>query len=285
MKPAAFDYHRPETLGAALALLRDHGEEARILAGGQSLVPTMAFRMARPGVLVDINRIPDLAFVKAEGAWLRIGALARHAWFEKPLAPGPLGRLLPVVAHHIAHAPIRMRGTLCGSLAHADPASEWCATVLALGGQLVLARPEGERVVAAEDWFRGIFTTALAPGEMLTEARLPLLGPDWRCGFAEFSRRAGDFALAMAVVALRLEDGLVREARIALGGIGGMPVLAPGAAAALLGQPPNEATARRAAEIAAADCEPEGDIHAPAEYRRDLVGTMLRRALAMAFAA
>ncbi len=285
MKPAAFDYHAPATLDRALALLRDHGEEARILAGGQSLVPTMAFRMARPGVLVDINRIEALAYVKEEAGTLRIGALARHAWFETPVAGGPVGRLLAQVAHSIAHAPIRTRGTYCGSLAHADPASEWCATTLALGGTLVLARPGAARHVAAEDWFQGVFTTAIAPGEILAEARLPLLGASWRCGFAEFSRRAGDFALAMAVVALRLDGGAVREARIALGGIGGRPVLADGAAASLLGRPPDAAAARDAAALAATGCDPQDDIHAPAEYRRDLVRVMVRRALEQAFAA
>lgn len=285
MKPAAFDYHAPETLDQALALLREHGEEARILAGGQSLVPTMAFRMARPGMLVDINRIAALAYAKAEDGVLRIGALARHAWFEAPLADGPAGRLLATVAHSIAHAPIRQRGTFCGSLAHADPASEWCATTLALGGTLVLAGPAGARQVAAEDWFQGVFTTAIAPGEMLAEVRLPLLGPAWRCGFAEFSRRAGDFALAMAVVATRIEDGVIRQARVALGGVGGRPVLSAEAAAALIGQPPGARAAGEAAQRAAAACDPQDDIHAPAEYRRDLVRVMTRRALEQAFAA
>lgn len=285
MKPAAFDYHAPATLDQALDLLRDHGEEARILAGGQSLVPTMAFRMARPGVLVDINRIAPLAHVTAEGDRLRIGALARHAWFEAPVVAGPVGALLAQVAHSIAHAPIRQRGTFCGSLAHADPASEWCATVLALGGTLVLAGPGGQREIAAQDWFQGVFSTAIGPGEVLVEVRLPLLDPAWRCGFAEFSRRAGDFALAMAVVAFRVEAGVLREARIALGGIGGRPELATEAAALLLGRPPGAAIAREAAACAAAACDPQDDIHAPAEYRRDLVRSMVRRALTQAFAA
>lgn len=285
MKPAAFDYHAPATLDQALDLLREHGEDARILAGGQSLVPTMAFRMARPGVLVDINRIAALAYVTTEGGSLRIGALARHAWFEMPVVAGPVGALLAQVAHSIAHAPIRQRGTFCGSLAHADPASEWCATVLALGGTLVLAGPDGQREIAAQDWFQGVFSTAIEPAEMLVELRLPLLDAGWRCGFAEFSRRAGDFALAMAVVALRVADGAVREARIALGGIGGRPVLAMEAAALLVGQPAGLAVARRAAACAAEACDPQDDIHAPAEYRRDLVRSMVRRALVQAFAA
>jgi carbon-monoxide dehydrogenase medium subunit len=183
---------------------------------------------------------------------------------------------------HIAHAPIRTRGTFCGSLAHADPASEWCATTLALGGTLVCASAEGRREVPADDWFQGVFTTALRENEILAEVRLPLLGADWRCGFAEFSRRAGDFALAMAVVALRIEGGVVRQARIALGGIGGTPVLAPGAAASLLGGAVNEAAIVAAASRAAEECDPQDDIHAPAEYRRDLVRAMVRRALVQA---
>jgi carbon-monoxide dehydrogenase medium subunit len=284
MKPAAFDYHAPDTLDGALALLRGHAEDGRVLAGGQSLVPTMAFRMAKPAVLVDINRIAALAYAEAREGSFAIGALARHCWFETPRVEGPLGRLLTTVVHHIAHAPIRTRGTYCGSLAHADPASEWCATTLALGGRLVCASATRRREVAAEDWFQGVFTTALQPGEMLAEVRLPLLGADWRCGFAEFSRRAGDFALAMAVVALRIEAGTVREARIALGGIGGTPVLAPRAAAMLVGAAPSDAAIAAAAEAAGAECDPQEDIHAPAEYRRDLVRAMVRRALRQAIA-
>jgi carbon-monoxide dehydrogenase medium subunit len=283
MKPAAFAYYSPGTLADAVALLGEHGEDARVLAGGQSLVPAMAFRMARPAVLVDINRIPALAHASAEGSVLRIGALARHAWFERPVVEGPLGTFLAHVAQHIAHAPIRMRGTLCGSLAHADPASEWCAVTLALGGTMVLAGPGGTwREVAADDWFQGVFTTALRPGEVLAEVRLPLPGPGDRHGFAEFSRRAGDFALAMAVASLQLDGMVVRSARIALGAIAGTPVLARGAARALTGQRLTEAAIRDAAAVAANDCDPQDDIHAPAAYRRDLVRAMVRRALAQA---
>ncbi len=285
MKSAAFDHHAARTLAEATDLLARHGDDARILAGGQSLVPTMAFRMARPAILVDINRIPSLAYVTPRDGTLAIGALARHAHFEKPVADGPLGALLNHVVRHVAHAPIRTRGTFCGSLAHADPASEWCATTLALGGRMVCAGADGTREVAADDWFQGVLTTALRPDEVLTEIRLPLLGPDWRCGFAEFSRRAGDYALAMAVVALRLDAGLVREARIALGGIGGTPVLAPAAAGALLGATPSPAAITVAAEAAAAECDPQDDAHTPADYRRDLVRAMVRRALRAALPA
>lgn len=284
MKAAAFDYHAPETIEAALALLARHGEEARILAGGQSLVPAMAFRMARPSVLVDINRIAGLDRMDSASDRLRIGALVRHARFEAPVTPGPLGTLLADVARHVAHVPIRQRGTFCGSLAHADPASEWCTTALALDAEMTLRGPGGERVVAARDWFQGIMATAMQPGEILVSASLPMLGPDWRCGFAEFARRAGDFALAMAVVALRLDGGRVAEARIALGGVGATPILAGDAAELLRDHAPDAALVQTAAAAAAAECEPQDDLHADAEYRRDLVRAMVRRALTKALA-
>jgi carbon-monoxide dehydrogenase medium subunit len=279
MKPAAFAYHAPRSLDEAVALLAQNGGEAKILAGGQSLVPAMNFRMARPAVLVDINRIPGLDGIAAEGDWLRLGALVRHARLEMPVAEGPLGRLLPEVARHIAHLPIRMRGTFCGSLAHADPASEWCATALALDAVMVAQGPEGRREIPASAFFSHVFTTALQPEEILVEARLPLLDANWRCGFAEFSRRAGDFALTMAVIALRLEGGVVRQASIALGGVAATPVLAAGAARALLGRAPDAEAFSAAAAVAAEEIEPQEDIHASAALRRDLIRAMVRRAL------
>jgi carbon-monoxide dehydrogenase medium subunit len=282
MKTAPFSHHAPDGLDEALHLLALHGDAARVLAGGQSLVPTMAFRMARPAVLVDINRISALDHVAEDAGHLRIGALARHARFERPVVPGALGALLSEVARHIAHPPIRLRGTFCGSLAHADPASEWCATALALDARIMLDSAQGGREVTARDWFQGVFSTAIRPGEMVREVALPLLGPEWRCGFAEFSRRAGDFALAMAVVALRLEAGTIRAARIALGGIGGLPVLAEAAASLMLGQVPSAPLWAAAAKAAARDCDPQEDMHAPAEYRRELVAAMVGRALRQA---
>ncbi len=284
MKPAAFDYRAPLTPEAALALLAEHGEDGKVLAGGQSLVPTMAFRLARPAVLIDINRIAALDFCHPEGEVLRVGALTRHARFEAPVVAGPLGALLADVVRHIAHTPIRSRGTMCGSLAHADPASEWCCTALTLGAAMVAASTAGERLIAADDWFQSVFTTALQPDELLTEVRLPLLGAEWRCGFSEFNRRAGDFALAMAVVALRIEGGTVREARIGLGGVGATPILAQEAAATLVGAAPDEAVWSEAAERAATCFEPTEDINATPEYRRDLVRAVVKRALRKAVA-
>ena len=233
-------------------------------------------------MLVDINRISGLDTIRVEDGRLRIGALCRHARFEQPVCDGALGGLLPRVVACIAHAPIRSRGTFGGSLAHADPASEWCALALGLGAEIVAEGPAGERVIPAAGFFSTIFTTALRPDELLTEIRLPVLDASWRCGFAEFSRRAGDFALALAVVALRLDGGRIVDARIGLGGIASTPVLAPEAVAVLIGQTPSEALWTEAGAVAAAACDPPGDIHGSGEYRRHLVTAMLRRALRQA---
>lgn len=280
MKPAAFDYVAPRSLAEAVAAMTLNAD-AKVIAGGQSLVPMMNFRLARPGLLVDINGIPGLDGIAVRDGMLCIGALARHARFEAAVCDGPLGVLLPVVAHHIAHTPIRTRGTFCGSLCHADPASEWCATALMLDAVMVAEGPAGRREIAARDWFQGLFTTALAADEILVEVRLPLLGAGWRVGFQEFSRRAGDYALAMAVVALRVDGARVAEARIGLGGIAFTPLRASAAEAALVAG----ATPEAAADAAAAEVEPMDDPQASAELRRDLVRAMVKRALRQALSA
>src|SRR5690349_15975949 len=201
MKPAPFRYHAPKTLDEAVALLAEVApDDGRVLAGGQSLVPTMAFRLARPAHLVDINGIQSLAKVTANGGGLSIGACVRHAAFHRPVVEGPLGKLLSTVVRHIGHYPIRTRGTFCGSLAHADPASEWCLVAAMLGAELLARSVRGTRTIAASDFFRGAMSTALEPDELLVEARLPLLPRRTRFGFYEFSRRSGDFAIAMALV-------------------------------------------------------------------------------------
>src|SRR5579863_9586310 len=218
MKPVAFRYFAPATIDGALDLIAEHGDDGKILAGGQSLVPAMNFRLARPASLIDINRIAALDYVREEGGALCIGALARHTRFEAPVAAGALAALLPRVARHIAHLPIRTRGTFGGSLAHADPASEWCLVAATLDAELVIASRRGARRLRAPEYFTGALTTALEPDELLTEIRLPLLDAGWQTGFAEFSRRAGDYALAMCAAFLRIADGRVVEARIGVGG-------------------------------------------------------------------
>src|SRR5256884_8965908 len=183
MKPAPFRYHAPKTIEEAVATLADVApEDGRVLAGGQSLVPIMAFRLARPAHLVDINGIAQLRRLASADGKLAIGACVRHAAFYRPAVEGPLGELLSTVVRHIGHHPIRTRGTFCGSLAHADPASEWCLVATTLGAEMVAASKRGTRTIAARDFFAGIMTTALAEDELLIETHLPLLPPDTRFG-------------------------------------------------------------------------------------------------------
>ena len=284
MKPAPFDYYAPRSTAEAVDLLAAHGDEVRVLAGGQSLVPAMNFRLARPAVLVDINRIAELDFCSVVDGTLAIGALTRHARFQRPDADGVLGALLADVVRYVAHLPIRVRGTFAGSLAHADPAAEWCLVATTLDAQIRARGPDGERTIAASDFFRSILTTTLRPGELITEVRLPLLGPAWRFGFAEFSRRAGDFALSMALAVLRMDGERIAEARLGVGGAGDRPLRIPEAEQALASTVPDRAALAEAGALAAARVDPFEDLHASAAYRRDLVRALTRRALERALA-
>ena len=286
MKPAPFEYRAPASSAEATEILAALGDDAKVLAGGQTLVAAMNFRMARPAVLVDINRAADLDYCRIEEGALSIGALTRHTAFERPLVDGPLGALLPEVAHHIAHLPIRVRGTFCGSLAHADPAAEWCLVARTLDADMVADSAAGRRIIAAEDFFVSILTTALADTELLAEVRLPLLDGSWRLGFAEFARRAGDFALAMALAALRLgDDGRIAAARIGAGAVEDRPIRVAAAERLLVGETPGPELFAAAAEAAANNVDPTSDLHASADYRRDLARAMTRRALERALAA
>jgi carbon-monoxide dehydrogenase medium subunit len=286
MKPAAFRYHAPKTVDDAVKLLAEvAAEDGRILAGGQSLVPTMAFRLAKPAHLVDINGVEALKRIAVVDGQLAIGACVRHAAFHKQVCEGPLGKLLSEVVKHIAHYPIRTRGTFCGSLAHADPASEWCLVLAALDGEVVARSVRGERVIAARDFFKGIMTTALHDDELLIEARLPRLPAGTRCGFYEFSRRAGDFALAAAVGIYRLDGGKIAEPRLAVGAAEVNPRRIAEAERALLGAAPGDEAFRAAAKAATAAIDPMEDIINTAEFRRDLVLAVSRRALERAAAA
>jgi carbon-monoxide dehydrogenase medium subunit len=267
MKPAAFQYHAPTTIDEAVTLIGQVApEDGRVLAGGQSLVPTMAFRMARPAHLVDINGVAGLDRIGTADGKLSIGACVRHAAFHRPVVEGPLGKLLAFVVRHIAHYPIRTRGTFCGSLAHADPSSEWCLVAATLGATMTARSVRGTRELAADEFFDWAMTTNLAEDELLVQAHLPLLPADTRFGFYEFSRRAGDYAIAMALATWRLQDGVITDAHIGVGGAEGRP--------------------RRMddAEAAAAAVDPMEDLQANAKYRRDLVRTVTRRALERAAA-
>ncbi len=280
MKPTAFRYHAPKTIAEAVAKLGEvASDDGRVLAGGQSLVPIMAFRLARPAHLVDINGVAELEGLGAEDNKLCIGACVRHAAFYKPVVEGPLGRVLAQVVRYVAHHPIRTRGTFCGSLAHADPAAEWCLVVAALGGEMVAQNTSRTRTVAAADFFRGVMTTALEEDELLTQVRLPIPPADTRFGFYEFNRRAGDFALGMALVSYRLEGGLIAEPRVALGGVEALPRRIEEAERALAGRPPERAAFALAADAAASVVDPLEDAITSADYRRDLTRTVTRRAL------
>ncbi|MBI1202875.1 MAG: xanthine dehydrogenase family protein subunit M [Rhodopseudomonas sp.] len=280
MKPAPFVHHVPRTLDEALAILSQvAGQDGRVLAGGQSLVPIMAFRLAKPAHLIDINAVEGLDKIANDGTTLTIGARVRHAAFHKPVTDNPLGALLSFVARHIAHYPIRMRGTFCGSLAHADPSSEWCLTAATLDATMVARSTRGVREIAAPDYFDGIMSTVLEEDELLSEVRLPLLAADAKFGFNEFSRRAGDFAMSASLVTYRLEDGRIAEAHVGVGGAEPSPRRIPEAEAALNGQTPGDAAFRAAAQAASEAIDPLEDHQTDAAYRRDLVRAVVRRAL------
>jgi carbon-monoxide dehydrogenase medium subunit len=280
VKPATFAYHAPRTVEEVVDQLAEFAPlDGRILAGGQSLVPMMAFRMARPAHLIDINDVEGLDRLAIDGKVLRISACVRHAAFHRPVAPGPTGALLSAVASNIAHYPIRIRGTFCGSLANADPASEWCLTAVTLNADLIAVSKRGRRTIAAADFFTGMMGTALAEDELLLEARVPLLAADARFGFYEFSRRAGDYALAMALTAYRLEGGVIAEPRVGIGGAEGHPRRIAQVEAVLAGNKPGDEVFRAAAEAAAEAIEPMEDAQADAAFRLDLVRAVTQRAL------
>ena len=283
MKPAAFHYHAPKTIDEALAMLAEFApHDGRVLAGGQSLVPTMAFRLARPHHLVDINGIDALNHLGVKNGKLVIGAGIRHQAFRSPVVDGPLGALLSSVMRHIAHYPIRTRGTFCGSIAHADPSSEWCLVAATLDAEMVAKSARGTRVIAARDYFQGIMATALEPDELLAEVHLPLLSTATRFGFYEFNRRAGDFAMGMAAVTYETSNGAIAAPRVGVGGAESRPRRIAAAEALLAGRPPGAPAFNAAADAAAAAIDPLTDAQTDAEYRRDLVATVTRRALEQA---
>jgi len=280
VKPASFAYHRAGSVPEAVALLAELGDEAKILAGGLSLVPMMNFRLARPSDLVDVTRIPGLSYLRADGDGLRIGALTTHRAIETSTDPAVLADfgVLPRAARWIGHYPIRSRGTFGGSIAHADPASEWCLLAVLLGARVVLHGPGGRRTVPAAEFLHGYYTTDAAPDEMITEVCFPR--PAGRAVLTEFAQRAGDFAIVAAAVLADIADGTVRSADVVVGGVGPLPVRI--GTAGLAGQPAGPQTWRAAGELAAAQVEPSSDNHGSAEYRKRLTATLVSRALAQA---
>lgn len=285
MKPAPFEYHGPRTLDDALALLAQHGSDAKPLAGGQSLIPAMNFRLAAPSVLIDLNGIVTLSHITPGQDVIRIGGMTRHRQLERS---ADVARALPLVAAalpFVAHAAIRTRGTLGGSLAHADPAAELPAVMLALDATFTLASTQRRREVSAPAFFTGLFSTALEPGELLIEVSVPVRGARSAFAFDEVSRRHGDFALAGAAAAVAVdENGVCTDARVGLLSLADRPVLAAEARRILVGSHPTAETIRAAANAAAThDIDPTGDIHASSRYRRHLAAVLFRRVLERAF--
>ena len=278
MKPAPFRYRRPETLDQALADLGEHGPGACVLAGGQSLVPLMNQRRARPAVLVDITRLPGLGDVTDAGGRLRVGALVTQAAFER--VPGLAGRC-PIALECLpftGHLATRNRGTVGGSIAHADPRAELPLALLVLGGAAEVASAGGRRTIAAEDLFTGPYENALGPDEILVATEWPTTDDLPGQAFEEVAQRHGDYTIASAAVALRVEDGVVASARVGVGAVGDRPLLVPGAAAALTGRAVDEDTAEAAGRAAADAIEnPLEDIHGSAAYRRHLAGVLVAR--------
>lgn len=283
MKAAQFDYQAPETLEEVVALKAELGDEAKILAGGQSLVPSMNFRLARPSMLIDVNRIDAARDSVVTEDHIVISPIVRHARFEAPRDLGPTGVLLGSACKHIGHLPIRTRGTFVGSIAHADPAAEWSVVALATEAVLRARSVSGERTVTSGEFFVGPYMTALTDDEVLVEARIPLLPPPTKVSFLELSRRAGDFALVCVAVVGDVSGGVLRDVRIALGGVASKPVRVPSAEATLNSEVPSSALFEEAARRAAGEINTIGDIHGSAEYRRELISVYVRRGLEQAF--
>jgi carbon-monoxide dehydrogenase medium subunit len=279
MKPASFEYARPQSVAEALSVLSARASDAKVLAGGQSLVPMMNFRMARPGLLVDINRLEELNYHRIEGPDLVIGALARHAALRSSTLVRAACPLMAEAYQHVAHGPIRNRGTLCGNLCHADPASEMPAILLATEGVLVLKSSSSERRVPADEFFRSTYETAARPDELLTEVRIPAAPDQQGWGFQEVSVRMGDFALVGIAATLKVENGKIVGATVAACGVGERARRLPAAEAALTRAIPGKGAFSEAGEAAVAALDPHFGVHADAAYRRDLVRTLTARAL------
>ncbi len=279
MKPAAFDYERPTSLEAALAALKQGPEDTRILAGGQSLVPMMNFRLARPGRLIDINRIAELDYYRIEGGDLAVGALARHAALKDSALVAEACPLMHAAYDWVAHGSVRNRGTLCGNLCHADPASEMPAVMLAVDAVMVVQNSERKRSLPAGAFFLGQFETARAEDEILVEVRIPVAPPGRGWGFHEVCLRKGDFAIVAVAATLELAGGEVSAASIAMAGVGQTALRLPEVEATLLGRKPDEQAFARVAVACAAAVEPASDIHGSADYRRDLIKALVFRSL------
>lgn len=289
MKAPPFIYHRPDTLDGALAVLAQHGDDAKVLAGGQSLIPLMALRMGRPAHVVDIGQIGGLdAIVERQtddGVAVSLGPLVRH---EQAKRSDTIAAHAPLVAHampHVAHRAIRTQGTVLGSIAHGDPAAEMPAVVLATEATLTATSSSGERTITADDFFEGYLDTALRSDEILTDVTFPAWPTDASGSVVEVARRHGDYALVGLATKLRIDDGTITEAALAFFGAASTAIRVTAAEDALIGSAPTSATFDAAAEIVSAELAPPADIHGSTAYRRHLAGVLTRRGLADATAA
>jgi aerobic carbon-monoxide dehydrogenase medium subunit len=281
MKPARFDYYDPRSLEEALALLDAHQGDSKVLAGGQSLMPLLNMRLARPKVVVDINQVKELNYIRSTDGSVGIGANARQRALQTETLIAARLPILREAAYYIAHPQIRSRGTICGSIAHADPAAELPALALALDADMTLTSAKATRTVAAEAFFQSFFTTALEANEILTEVRFPAPPKDTAWSVLEISRRHGDFALAGIVAGLALDPDrqVISRARLVYFGVGPTPIRVEAAEAALVGQAAAEPVLEAAAQIAKQGIDPSNDIHATEEYRRAVTATLTKRAL------
>ena len=283
MIPPSFEYLRPNTIPEAIAMLQQHGDAAKILSGGQSLIPMMKLRLARPAILIDINRIAGLSHIKEEGGYLKIGGLTREAELEA----SPLVRskypILADTTHVIADPQVRNLATVGGNLAHGDPANDHPATMIALGAQGVASGPKGERVIPIEDFFVSLFTTALKPDEILTEIRVPVPPPRSAGAYFKLERKVGDFATAAVAVQVTLdENSSCQRVGIGLTNVGAKPVKAKKAEGFLRGKKLDDPAIAQAAQLAADESEPSADLRGPVEYKKGLVKELAKRALHLA---
>jgi aerobic carbon-monoxide dehydrogenase medium subunit len=279
MKLPEFEYQVPGTVAEAMALLAQHEDEATILAGGQSLIPLMALRLAHPAVLIDINGLDDLSGVTVTDSRVSIGALTREYMAEESEIVAETVPLLAAALPLIGHEAIRSRGTLGGSLAHADPAAELPAVARALDAEFVVRSESGERVIPAAEWFEGYLTTSRRPDEILVEVRFPVAEPFTGTSFQEVARRHGDFAMVGLAASLTLTDGTIADARLAFSGVADVPVRAAEAESVLVGQQLSPELFAEAARRAAEPLDPPADLHGSSDYRKKVAATLVRRGL------
>ncbi|HSR40716.1 MAG TPA: xanthine dehydrogenase family protein subunit M [Longimicrobiales bacterium] len=279
MIPGAFDYHAPTSVDEAVGLLQSLGDDAKVLAGGHSLVPAMRFRLALPGALVDLNRIPELAYLREENGELRIGAMTREARIERSDVVGSRYPMLADASLVIADPLVRNRGTVGGNLAHADPANDHPAVMLAYGATLVAQGPSGRRTIPVDDFFTGLFENALEPHELLVEIRIPAPGPDDGGAYVKMERKVGDYAISAAAVQLTMDGGTCTDIRAALTNVSAVPMRATGAEDALRGKALTEEALEEAGRAAAAECDPSADLRGSVEYKRDVTRVLFKRAV------